>query len=68
MGRNAGVKEGDVFIVRRVIKEIRDDYGKLLDVLEDDVGEVRVAKVLSKSAICKLVRGDAKKGDKVVKK
>lgn len=67
MGQNAGVNVGDRFKVERVVKEIRDDYGELLDVLKETVGEIEVIKVLSKSAICKLVSGTAQKGDTIIK-
>ncbi len=67
MGKTSGVKVGDRFKVERVIKEIRDDNGELLDVLKDTVGEIEVTKVLNKSAICKVVKGSVQKGDTIVK-
>jgi len=65
MGENAGVKVGDRFEVVRVVKEIRDENGELLDTVEDTVGTIEVVKVLSKSSVCRVVRGGVQKGDKV---
>jgi len=67
MGENAGVKVGDRFEVVRVVKEIRDENGELLDTVEETVGTVEVVKVLSKSSVCRVVRGGVQKGDKVRK-
>lgn len=67
MGENAGVKVGDRFQVVRVVKEIRDEQGELLDTVEEPVGTLEVTKVLSKSSVCRVVKGGAQKGDKVQK-
>jgi len=67
MGENAGVKVGDRFEVVRVVKEIRDENGELLDTVEETVGTVEVVKVLSKSSVCRVVQGGVQKGDKVRK-
>lgn len=67
MGENSGVKTGDRFKVERVIKEIRDDQGELLDAIKDQTGTLEVTRVLSKSSICKIVSGSAQKGDTIIK-
>ncbi len=67
IGKNADVRVGDRFKVIRVIEEIRDEHGELLDVLEDQVGVLEVTKVLSRSAVCKVVEGSAKPGDRIAK-
>ncbi len=67
MGENAGVKVGDRFEVVRVVKEIRDETGELLDTVEETVGNVEIVKVLSKSSVCRVVHGGVQKGDKVQK-
>ncbi|MCS7311336.1 MAG: hypothetical protein NZ742_00235 [Acidobacteria bacterium] len=67
MGENAGVRVGDRFEVVRVVKEIRDEHGELLDTVEETVGTLEVTKVLSKSSVCRVIRGGAQKGDRVQK-
>jgi len=64
-GQNAGVKVGQRFTVRRVIDEIKDADGKILDQVIGDVGTIEVVQVLSQSAICKIVTGEAAQNDMV---
>ena len=58
-GQNAGVKVGQRFDVMRVTDEIKDADGKLLDRVVSKVGTLEVTQVLSQSAICKLIDGQA---------
>lgn len=64
-GENYGVEVGQSFDVYRVVDEIRDGEGNLLDTVTEKVGVVQVARVLSQSSICELVEGDAQEGDTV---
>lgn len=64
-GENFGVEAGDSFEVYRIVNEIRNSDGELLDRVTERVGVVRVTRVLSQSAICELVSGDAAEGDEV---
>jgi curli biogenesis system outer membrane secretion channel CsgG len=58
-GQNAGVKVGQRFDVMRVTDEIKDADGRLLDRVIGKVGTLEVTQVLSQSAICKLLDGNA---------
>jgi curli biogenesis system outer membrane secretion channel CsgG len=58
-GQNAGVKVGQRFDVMRVTDEIKDANGRLLDRVVSKVGTLEVTQVLSQSAICKLIDGQA---------
>ena len=58
-GQSAGVKVGQRFDVFRVVDEIKDVDGRLLDKVIDKVGTIEVTQVLSQSAICKLIAGQA---------
>jgi curli biogenesis system outer membrane secretion channel CsgG len=64
-GQNAGVKVGQRFDVMRVVDEIKDADGRLLDRVIDKVGTLEVTQVLSQSAICKLITGQAAVKDSV---
>lgn len=64
-GENLGVEVGQRFEVYRVVDEIRDSDGNLLDTVTDRVGVVEVSRVLSQSAICTVVEGEAREGDTV---
>lgn len=64
-GKNFGVEAGQRFEIYRVVDEIRNADGELLDTVTEKVGELEVERVLSKSSICRVVSGDAKKGDEV---
>lgn len=64
-GENYGVEVGQSFDVYRVVDEIRDGEGNLLDTVTEKVGVVEVARVLSQSSICELVEGDVQEGDTV---
>lgn len=65
-GENAGVKVGQRYDVMRVIDEIKDSAGNVLDRVTDKVGVVEVTRVLSQSSMCKIVEGEAAKGDTLV--
>ncbi|MBK8057504.1 MAG: hypothetical protein IPK33_06415 [Gemmatimonadetes bacterium] len=56
-GSNTGIKAGQRFEVVRVIDRITDASGKVLDEVTESVGTLEVSRVLSQSAICKLVKG-----------
>lgn len=62
-GQNFGIEVGQRFDVYRVVDEIRDAHGNLLDVVTVQVGVVEVTQVLSQSAITRVVEGEAAEGD-----
>ncbi len=64
-GENAGVKVGQRFEVVRVVDQIKDASGNVLDEITDKVGVIEVTRVLSQSAIAKVVDGQARQGDKL---
>jgi curli biogenesis system outer membrane secretion channel CsgG len=64
-GQNAGVKVGQQFEVHRVTDEIKDADGRVLDRVVEKVGVIEVTQVLSQSAICKLVSGQAAPNDTI---
>jgi curli biogenesis system outer membrane secretion channel CsgG len=64
-GENAGVKVGQRFTVSRVTDEIKDADGRVLDQVVSKVGTIEVTQVLSSSAICKIVDGQAGQGDTI---
>ena len=65
-GENFGVTVGQRYEVMRVIDEIRDGDGNLLDQITEKVGVVEVTRVLAQSSICTVVEGEAAEGDKLV--
>ena len=64
-GENFGLMVGQRFEVVRVIDEIRDANGTVLDRITDRVGVLEVTRVLSQSAICAVVEGEAIEGDQI---
>jgi curli biogenesis system outer membrane secretion channel CsgG len=64
-GENAGVKVGQRFDVSRVTDEIKDADGRVLDRVIKKVGVIEVTQVLSQSAVCKVVEGDARVNDTI---
>jgi curli biogenesis system outer membrane secretion channel CsgG len=64
-GEAAGLKVGQRFAVMRVTDEIKDADGRVLDKVIEQVGVIEVTQVLSQSAICKLVSGDAAASDTI---
>ena len=64
-GENFGVQVGQRFQVYRVVDEITDANGTVLDRITEPVGVVEVTRVLSQSAICRVVEGEAAEGDAV---
>ena len=64
-GQNAGVTVGQQFAVSRVVDEIRDANGQVLDRVVDQVGRVEVTQVLSQSAIVKVIEGEAAVDDAI---
>ncbi len=64
-GENYGVQVGQRFNVHRVVDEIRDASGNILDQITEKVGVIEVTRVLSQSSICRIVEGDAREGDTV---
>lgn len=64
-GENGGLQVGQKLDVFRVVDTIRDASGNVLDEVTEKVATLEVTRVLSSSAICKIVDGDAKEGDKV---
>ncbi len=64
-GENYGVQVGQRFEVVRVVDEIRDANGTVLDRITDTVGVLEVTRVLSQSAVCSVVEGEASEGDTI---
>jgi curli biogenesis system outer membrane secretion channel CsgG len=64
-GENFDVAVGQRFEVIRVVDEITDANGNVLDRITDTVGVIEVTRVLSQSAICSVVEGDASEGDSI---
>jgi curli biogenesis system outer membrane secretion channel CsgG len=64
-GENLGVKVGQRFEVHRVIDEIKDADGRVLDRVISKVGVVEVTQVLSQSALGKLIEGEAQVNDTI---
>lgn len=64
-GQAAGVQVGQRFTVSRVVDEIRDADGTVLDRVVDRVGVLEVTQVLSQSAICRIVDGDVRVNDTI---
>ena len=64
-GENYGVAVGQRFVIERVVEEIKAADGTVLDRIMDTVGTLEVTRVLSQSAICKLVGGEAAEGDRL---
>lgn len=62
-GENYGVVVGQRYEVHRVVDEIRDANGSLLDTITDTVGVIEVTRVLGQSAIATVVEGEAAEGD-----
>lgn len=64
-GQNLGIDVGQRFEVLRVVDRITDASGNVLDEVTEIVGVLEVTRVLSQSAICKVVSGEAKEGDRI---
>jgi curli biogenesis system outer membrane secretion channel CsgG len=64
-GENAGMTPGRRFHVVRVVDEIRDRDGNVLDEVTERVGTIEVVRVLSQSAISRVVAGEADVGDRL---
>ncbi len=62
-GENHSVAVGQRYRVLRVVDEIRDSSGNLLDTITEEVGVIEVTRVLGQSSICTLVEGSAAEGD-----
>ena len=65
-GENYSVVIGQRYEVHRVVDEIRDANGNLLDTITDTVGVLEVTRVLGQSSIATLVEGEAAEGDTLV--
>ena len=64
-GQNSGITVGQRFEVFRVVDEIKDANGTVLDRIIRKVGTLEVTQVLSQSAVCKVVEGEAAVNDTV---
>jgi curli biogenesis system outer membrane secretion channel CsgG len=64
-GENAGMTPGRRFHVTRVVDAIRDRDGNVLDEVTERIGTIEVVRVLSQSAICRVVSGEADVGDRL---
>ena len=62
-GENFGVQVGQRFAVYRIVDEITDSHGNVLDRVTEKVGVIEVTRVLSQSSICSVVEGEASEGD-----
>ena len=62
-GENYGIVAGHRYAVHRVVDEIRDADGNLLDTITNTVDTLEVTRVLGQSAICRVIEGDAAEGD-----
>lgn len=62
-GENFGVQVGQRFEVHRVIDEIVNAAGEVLDQITNVVGIIEVTRVLSQSSVCTVVEGEAAEGD-----
>ena len=62
-GENFGVVVGQRYEVYRVVDEIRDASGTLLDTITEAVGGVEVTRVLAQSSVSTVVEGEAAEGD-----
>jgi len=65
-GENFGVTVGQRYEVMRVVDEIKDASGNVLDRITEKVGVLEVTQVLAQSSICRLVEGEAVQGDTLV--
>jgi len=64
-GEGHGVAIGQRFDVMRVVDEITDASGNVLDRVTEKVGTLEVTRVLAQSSICSIVEGEAAEGDAV---
>lgn len=64
-GENLNIAVGQRYEVIRVIDEITDANGTVLDRITDRVGVLEVTRVLSQSAVCTVVEGEAREGDTI---
>jgi len=64
-GENAGLTVGQRLDVYRVVDEIRDSAGNLLDRVTEKVGVVELERVLSQSSIGRIVEGAGGEGDMI---
>lgn len=64
-GQSSGVKVGQRFEVFRVVDEIKDADGRVLDRVVGKVGTLEVTQVLSQSAVCKVIDGSAAPADTI---
>ncbi len=51
--------------MHRVVDEITDANGQVLDRVIEKVGTIEVTQVLSQSAVCKVVEGEAGENDTI---
>lgn len=62
-GQGAGVTVGQRFTVSRVVDEIKDADGRVLDRVIGQVGVLEVTQVLSQSSVCRIVEGEIRVND-----
>jgi curli biogenesis system outer membrane secretion channel CsgG len=65
-GENYSVAVGQRYEVMRVVDEITDASGNVLDRITERVGVLEVTRVLAQSSICRVVEGEAAEGDTLV--
>jgi len=64
-GESRGISVGQRYEVHRVVDEIVNAAGEVLDRITERVGVIEVTRVLSQSAVCTIVEGDAAEGDEL---
>jgi hypothetical protein len=57
------VTVGQRYEVMRVVDEIKDAAGNVLDRITESVGVLEVTQVLGQSSICRVVEGQVAEGD-----
>lgn len=65
-GENFGIAVGQRYEVMRVVDEIKDAAGNVLDRITEKVGVLEVTRVLGQSSICTVLEGEAAEGDTLV--
>jgi len=63
--QNRGIRVGQRYEVHRVVDEITNAAGEVLDRITERVGVIEVSRVLSQSSVCTIVEGDAAEGDEL---
>ena len=65
-GENYNVTVGQRYEVHRIVDEIKDADGNLLDQITEIVGIIQVSRVLGQSSIATVMEGEAAEGDTLI--